>query len=159
MTKEILIDSLKNYKENKAKLKIKLKRLKNARIELKHCDGTETNIISTYGQNQDIHSKNKISNKVLSRIEQNDTRRKELEAEISNLEEVVKKLKEAVDEVDDRLECLKYKEREILYAYYVEGRTYQDIGNNLFFKLFSQTRDGDTIKKIVEKATKKMLNL
>ena len=159
MNREDLIKLLKEYKENKAKLNIKLKELKSARIELKRCNEFETSTTTSYGQNQDIHSKNQISDKVLNKIEQNDTRRHELEKKIEQLEEVVKQLREKVETIDDRLESLKYKERELLIAYYIEGRTYVDIGNNLYFKLFAQTRDKDSIKRIVEKATNKMLNL
>lgn len=159
MTKEHLIELLKSYKENKAKLNIKLKELKSVRMRLKYIDDTGTNIITSYGENQDIHSKNQISNKVLNKVEENDTRRLELQQEIERLEQEVRSLREKVDAVEDRLEALRYKERELLYAYYVEGRTYTDIGNNLYFKLFAQTRDKDSIKRIVEKATNKMLNL
>jgi chromosome segregation ATPase len=159
MTKAELIELLKNYKENKAKLNIKLKELKVARIKLKACDDIETSITSAYGENQDIHSKNKISNKVLKKVEENETKRNELIEEIEKLEEEVKQLRDKVEAVEDRLDALKYKEKELLYAYHIEGRTYEDIGNNLYLRLFAQTRDKDTIKTIVEKATNKMLNL
>ena len=89
MSKDELIQLLKDYKENKAKLNIKLKELKNCRIKLKHLE-LETNSTTSYGINQDIHSKNKISNKVLDKIEQNDTKRIELEAEIEELEKLLK---------------------------------------------------------------------
>ena len=158
MSKEELIRLLKDYKENKAKLNIKLKELKDCRIKLKNLE-LETDLTTTYGINQDIHSKNKISNKVLDKIEQNNTKKIELETQIEELEEEVRDLRKKVEAVNDRLEGLKYKERELLYAYYVEGRTYEDIGNNLYFRLFNQTRDKDTIKKIIEKAVQKMLNL
>lgn len=159
MTKEELIELLKEYKQNKAKLNIKLKELKTARIKLKACDDIETNTTTTYGENQDIHSKNKISNKVLSKIEQNDTRKLELEEEIERLEETVKDLRSKVEAVEDRLEGLKYKEREILTAYYVEGRTAEDIGNNLYFNLFNQTRSGRQIQGIIKEAVNKLLKL
>lgn len=159
MTKEELIELLKEYKQNKAKLNIKLKELKTARIKLKDCDDIDINITSAYGENQDIHSKNKISDKVLSKIEQNNTKRLELEAEIESLEEIVKDLRNKVDAVEDRLEGLKHKEKEILMAYYIEGRTAEDIGNNLYFQMFSQTRSDRHIQRIIQKATKKMINL
>lgn len=159
MTKEELIKLLKEYKENKAKLNIKLKDLKSARIKLKACDDIETSTTSTYGENQDIHSKNKISNKVLSKIEENDIKRLELTKEIENLEQEVKRLREKVEAVEDRLEGLKYKEKQLLIAYYIEGRSYDEIGNQLYFQLFNQTRNWETIKKIIEKATNKMINL
>lgn len=159
MTKEELIELLKEYKQNKAKLNIKLKELKTARLKLKACDDIDISTTSSYGENQDIHSKNKISNKVLSKVEQNETRRLELEAEIEQLEETVKHLRNKVETVEDRLAGLKHKEKEILTAYYIEGRTAEDIGNNLYFQMFSQTRSDRHIQRIIEKATEKMINL
>ena len=158
MSKEELIRLLKDYKENKAKLNIKLKELKNCRIKLRNLE-LETNSTTSYGINQDIHSKNKISNKVLDKIEQNDIKKIELEAEIEKLEENVRGLREKVEAVDDRLIGLKYKEREILTAYYVEGRTAEEIGNKLYFQLFNQTRSDRHIQRIIKKATNKMLEL
>ena len=64
-----------------------------------------------------------------------------------------------MDLAEDRIEALKYRERKLLEAYYIEGRTYEDIGNNVYFTLFSQTRDKDTIKRIVDRAIKKMMKL
>nr|DAE74690.1 MAG TPA: Protein of unknown function (DUF722) [Caudoviricetes sp.] len=158
MTREDLIVLLKEYKENKARLNIKLKELKNSRIKLKYVD-SDTNMTSSYGDNQDIHSKNQISDKVSRKVEENDTKRIELENKIEELEEEVRKLREKVDTVEDRLEGLKFKEREILTAYYVEGMTAEDIGNRLYFQLFSQTRSGRHIQRIIEKATEKMVKL
>ena len=159
MNKEDFIILLKEYKENKAKLNIKLKELKTKRIKLKSYNDVETSITSSYGINQDIHSKNQISDKVLRKVEENETKREQLQEEIKDLEEDVRTLREKTEAVQDRLECLRYKEKELLCAYYIDGRTYVDIGNNLYFKLFAQTRDKDTIKRIVENAMEKMINL
>ena len=158
MTREDLIVLLKEYKENKARLNIKLKELKTTRIKLKYVD-SDTNMTSSYGDNQDIHSKNQISDKVSRKVEENDIKRIELKNKIDELEEEVRELREKVDTVEDRLEGLKFKEREILTAYYVEGRTAEDIGNRLYFQLFSQTRSGRHIQRIIEKATEKMVKL
>lgn len=158
MTKEELIKLLKEYKENKARLNIKLKDLKNARIALNKIE-INPNTTSSYGKNQDIHSKNKISDKVLNEVERIDSKRLELQKEIEKLEESVRNLREKVEAVEDRLEGLKYKEREILTAYYIEGRTAEDIGNKLYFQLFYQTRSGRHIQRIIEKATNKILEL
>ncbi len=157
MNKSELIELLKNYKENKAKLNIKLKELKTERIKLKYVNDTETSMTATYGTNQDIHSKNQISDKVSRRIEENDIKRLEIEKQIEKLEEEVRKLREKVESVDDRLEGLKFKEKEILVAYYVEGMTAEDIGNRLYLKLFNQTRSDRHIQRIIEKATEKMI--
>lgn len=159
MKKEELIVLLKEYKENKAKLNIKLKELKLARINLKACDEIDTSITVAYGQNQDIHSKNKISNKVLTQIEQNEIRKEELKQKIKDLEDIVKDLRNKVETVDDRLEALKFKERKMLESYYIEGNTYEDIGNRVYWEIYHQTRTGETIKEIVDKAMEKIEKL
>lgn len=158
MNKEELIELLKEYNTNKAKLNIRLKELKTARIKLKN-KNFETNITSSFGINQDIQSKNKISNKVLKKIESNEKRKEEAEREISNLEKEVRELREKVEQVKDRLEGLKYKEREILIAYYVDGRTAENISRMLYYEMYQRTCTPRYIQKIVDKATKKMLNI
>lgn len=159
MNKSELIELLKNYKENKAKLNIKLKELKTERIKLKYVNDTETSMTATYGTNQDIHSKNQISDKVSRRIEENDIKRLEIEKRIETLEEEVRKLREKVESVDDRLIGLKYKERELLTAYYIDGRTAQNIGDKLYFQMYNRTCSARYIQKIIDKATRKMINI
>lgn len=159
MSKEELIKLLKEYKENKAKLNIRLKELKMYRSQLKGYDEIDISITPSYGQNSDIHSKNKISDKILNSVEKNETQKEELKEKISKLEETVRDLRGKVESVDDRLEGLKYKEKQLLIAYYIDGRSYDEIGNQLYFQLFNQTRNWETIKKIIEKATDKMINL
>lgn len=159
MTKEELIELLKEYKQNKAKLNIKLKELRTARMKLKACDDVDISTTSSYGENQDIHSKNKISNKVLSKVEQNETRRLELEAEIESLEEIVRDLRSKVEVVEDRLIGLKYKERELLVAYYIDGRTAENISRTLYYDMYQRNCTPRYIQKIIEKATKKMINI
>ena len=133
--------------------------MKTARINLRVCNDIETKTTSTYGENEDIRSKNKISDKVLDKIEENDTKRLELEAEIEELEKMVKVLRKKVEVVEDRLIGLKYKEREILIAYYIEGRTAQNIGDKLYFQMYNRTCSARYIQKIIDKATQKMINI
>ena len=159
MNKSELIELLKRYKENKAKLNIKLKDLKSARIKLKYINNTETSMTAAYGTNQDIHSKNQISDKVSRKVEENDTKRIELEERIEKLEEEVRQLREKVEAVEDRLVGLKYKEREILVAYYIDGRTAQNIGDKLYFQMYNRTCSARYIQKIIDKATQKMINI
>lgn len=158
MTKEELVQLLKEYKENKAKLNIKLKELKNCRIKLRNLE-LDTNLTTAYGINQDIHSKNQISNKVLNVVEKIDTKRIELQKEIDSLEETVRNLRDKVEAVEDRLIGLKYKEREILTAYYIDGRTAQNIGDKLYFQMYNRTCSARYIQKIIERATKRMINI
>ena len=163
MTKENLIKDLKEYKENIAKLKLRRRDKAKYEKRLKQHKQIETSITGMVGSNCDIHSKNQISNKVekaaIETIELNEREIKEAEKRIKELEKEIVELQDKVEETSIRLSALKYKEKEVLYAFYVEGRSYEDIGNNLHFRLFNQTRDTEAIKKIVEKATNKMLNL
>ena len=153
MNKSELIELLKNYKENKAKLNIKLKEIKTKRLQLKGCEEVETSLTTGYGINQDIHSKNQISNKVLAKIEQNDIRRNDIKNEIETLEEEIRKLRE------DRLIGLKYKERELLVAYYIDGRTAENISRTLYYDMYQRTCTPRYIQKIIDKATQKMINI
>lgn len=160
MTREDLIVLLKEYKENKAKLNIKLKELKTSRIKLKYVDSdTNMTLTSSYGDNQDIHSKNQISDKVSRKVEENDIKRIELENKIEELEEEVRKLREKVEAVEDRLEGLKYKERELLVAYYIDGRTAENISRTLYYDMYQRTCTPRYIQKIIDKATQKMINI
>ncbi len=158
MTREDLIALLKEYKENKARLNIKLKELKNSKIKLKYVD-SDTNTTSSYGDNQDIHSKNQISDKVSRKVEENDIKRIELEKKIEELEEEVRELREKVEAVEDRLIGLKYKERELLVAYYIDGRTAENISRTLYYDMYQRTCTPRYIQKIIDKATQKMINI
>ena len=158
MTREDLIVLLKEYKENKARLNIKLKELKASRIKLKYVD-SDTNMTSSYGDNQDIHSKNQISDKVSRKVEENDIRRIELENKIEELEKEVKELREKVEAVEDRLVGLKYKERELLIAYYIDGRTAENISRTLYYDMYQRTCTPRYIQKIIDKATQKMISI
>lgn len=158
MTREDLIVLLKEYKENKARLNIKLKELKTIRIKLKYID-SDTNLTSSYGDNQEIHSKNQISDKVSRKVEENDIKRIELEKKIEELEEEVRELREKVEAVEDRLIGLKYKERELLVAYYIDGRTAENISRTLYYDMHQRTCTPRYIQKIIDKATQKMINI
>ena len=125
---------------------------------LKYVD-SDTNMTSSYGDNQDIHSKNQISDKVSRKVEENDTKRIELENKIEELEEEVRKLREKVDTVEDRLIGLKYKERELLVAYYIDGRTAENISRTLYYDMYQRTCTPRYIQKIIDKATQKMINI
>lgn len=159
MNKEEIINLLKEYKENKARLNIKLKDLKNARIKLKSCDDVETNMTASYGINQDIHSKNQISNKVLNKIEQNETEREQTQEKIKELEKTIREIRERVEAVEDRLIGLKYKERELLVAYYIDGRTAENISRTLYYDMYQRTCTPRYVQKIIEKAMSKMTNI
>lgn len=155
MENKILINLLKNYKENKVKLKIKLKELKNKRIQLKNLE-VDTTVSGINYDNEGIHTKNAITDKTGNSIAKTDARRIKLEEDIAKLEEEVRALRRDVETVDDRLEILTYKEKQLLIARYIEECSYADIGNRIYYQLYSETRSEDTIQRMVNRALKKV---
>lgn len=155
MTKEQLILLLKNYKENKAKLKLKLREKENILRKIESLKNVTLSVTS-YEENSDIHSKNIITDKVGNKASDNLDVEADLKIELEKVEDEIKELSLRVEDVEIRLEGLKYKEREILTAYYIEGRSPIEIGKELYFRLFSQTRSERTIQKIIERATEKI---
>lgn len=143
-----LIKLLKNYKENKATLNIRLKELKNKRIELKNLV-VDTSISGINYDTEGIHSKNTISDKTGNSIIKTDDKRIKLEEEI-------RQLRKDVETVDDRLEILTYKEKQLLIARYIEECSYADIGNRIYYQLYSETRSEDTIQRMINRALKKV---
>lgn len=155
MTKEQLILLLKNYKENKAKLKLKLREKESILRKIESLKNVSLSGTS-YEENSDIHSKNIISDKVGNKASSNLDIETDLRQELEKIEDEIKELNTKLEEVDIRLEGLRKKEREILIAYYVEGNSYKHIGNITYYNLYNETRSEDTIKKIIQKATEKI---
>lgn len=155
MENKILINLLRNYKENKVKLKIKLKELKNKRIQLKNLE-VDTTVSGINYNSEGIHTKNAITDKTGNSIAKTDDRRIKLEEDIAKLEEEVRALRRDVETVDDRLEILTYKEKQLLIARYIEECSYADIGNRIYYQLYSETRSEDTIQRMISRALKKV---
>lgn len=158
MTKDQLILLLKNYKENRAKLKLKLREKESILRKLESLKNVSLSVTS-YENNSDIHSKNIITDKVGNKASNNLDTELDLKSELDKVENEIKELNSKLEEVDIRLEALKYKEREVLVAYYIDGCTYEDIGNRVYYKLFNQTRSTRNIQDIVDKATQKILKI
>lgn len=158
MTKDQLILLLKNYKENRAKLKLKLREKESILRKIESLKNVSLSVTS-YENNSDIHSKNIITDKVGNKASNNLDTELDLKSELDKVENEIKELNSKLEEVDIRLEALKYKEREVLVAYYIDGCTYEDIGNRVYYKLFNQTRSTRNIQDIVDKATQKILKI
>lgn len=158
MQKEELILLLKEYRENNAKLKLRRKDKRKIEKELNEL-AIEVSFSNGYGVNSDIRSQNKISDKVSNIVVKNDSRRIELEQQLKNIELEIEKLQDKVDEAEIRLKSLYYKEREILTAYYVDNRTAEEIGRNLYFELYQRTSTQQNIYRIIEKGTNRLLRL
>lgn len=158
MTREQLITLLKRYKENKARLRLKLREKERILRQLETLKEAEEKV-NNKDINSSIRSKNSISDKVGNFVSTNIDKESELKLELEALEKEIEELNTVVEEIDIRLDALKYKEKEILTAYYVDGCTYEDIGNRVYFKLFNQTRSDRHIRRMIERCTNKILEL
>lgn len=158
MKKEQLILLLKQYKENNAKLKLRLREKEALLRKLEHLKEIDASS-SPVKLNGDIHSKNKIGDRTGNNAIDNLETEAEIREKLKDTEEEISELTIMIEEVDIRLGALKYREKEILVAYYIDGCTYEDIGNRVYHKLFNQTRSSRNIQDIVEAATNKMLKL
>lgn len=158
MTKEQLILLLKKYKENKAKLKLKLKEKERLIRKIEQLKEVSISAVRTE-INNDIHSKNSISDKVGNNAADNIDKENEYREELDIIESEILELNESIEEIDIRLDALKYKEKQILIAYYIDGCTYEDIGNRIYWDLFKQTRSSRHIQRMIEKSTEKIINL
>ena len=155
---KVFIKLLKSYKENKTKLNIKLKELKNKRIELKNLE-VDTSISGINYDTEGIHSKYTISDRTGNSVTKADSKRIKLEEEIKQLEEEIRSLRKDVETVEDRLEILTYKEKQLLIARYIEECSYSDIGNRIYYKLYNETRSEDAIQRIINRALKKVAKI
>ena len=158
MTREQFILLLKSYKENRAKLKLKLREKENILRRKEKLKDT-TISVTNYENNNDIHSKNIISDKVGKQAIYNADLEKDLQKELDKVEDEIKEINTKIEEVDIRLEGLKKKEKEILVDYYIEGNSYEHIGNITYHNLFGQTRSADCIKKMIKKSLGKISKL
>ena len=158
MTKDQLILLLKKYKENKARYKLKLREKERILKQLDEIQ--EVQIKSSATQiNGELRSKNSISDKVGNCASNNADKEKELKLELEALEKEIEELEAMIEDIDIRLDSLRYKEKEILIAYYIDGCTYEDIGNRVYLKLFNQTRSTRHIQRMIERCTDRILEL
>ena len=159
MIKDDLIMLFKNYNENKSKLELRKREKRMIEARLNAEEDIETSISSATGINSDIRSKNIISDKVGNAVIKSMSKREEEEKRLKELNQEIIKLQDKVEEIEIRLRGLKYKEREILIAYYAEGRTAEDIAYNLYFRLFNRTCSKRYIEKIIQKSTEKIIKM
>ena len=125
------------------------------RIQLKKLE-VDTTVSGINYDSEGIHTKNAITDKTGNSIAKTDDRRIKLEEDIAKLEEEVRALRKDVEIVDDRLEILTYKEKQLLIARYIEECSYADIGNRIYYQMYSETRSEDTIQRMINRALKKV---
>lgn len=159
MKREQLIELFDKNKEDLSKYEKNKKTIReiNKMID-KLKKSTDTKITTTY---KEISSgaTNSISNTIQDCVEKKEERIKELEEEKAQLEAENVAIKSRIDDVEIFLKALKFKEKTIIVEHYIEGNSYEDIGNRVYWNLFKQTRDSQTIKRIADKAIEKMIKL
>lgn len=159
MKREQLIELFDKNKEDLSKYEKNKKTIReiNKMID-KLKKNTDTKITTTY---KEISSgaTNSISNTIQDCVEKKEERIKELEEEKAQLEAENVAIKSRIDDVEIFLKALKFKEKTIMVEHYIEGNSYEDIGNRVYWNLFKQTRDSQTIKRIADKAIEKMIKL
>ena len=159
MTKEDLILLFKNYNENKSKLELRQREKKVIERRLEGEREIETSITNSYGLNNDIRSKNSISDKVCNAVLKEQTKIEEDKARLKELEKIISRLQDKLDEVEIRLRGLKYKERFIVQLNLIEGRTYDDIAYNVCYDKFGRTYSVRNLQEIQKVAIEKMLKM
>lgn len=159
MNREDLIQLFDKNKEDVAKYEKNKKRIKdiNELIKKKEKD-INIRITTTYKEAQSSPT-NKINSVVENFVEQKDEKIRKLEEERTELEAENIVIKSRIEDVEIYLKALKFRERTIIIEHYIEGNSYDDIGNRVYWRLFGQTRDGRTVQRIADKAIEKMLKL
>lgn len=159
MTRTELIELLDKNKEDISKYEKNKKRIKDISKYIKKLEKeSETKITTSYKENSSGRT-NIVNNTVESSIIRKEEKVKELEKEKIELEAENIILKSKIEDVEIFLKALKFKEKIVIKEHYIEGNSYEDIGNRVYWDLFRQTRDGQTIKKIADRAIAKMLKI
>ena len=159
MNREDLVQLFDKNKEDIAKYEKNKKRIKDINELIKKIE-KEINIktTATYKEAQSSPT-NKINSAVENFVEQKDEKISKLEEERTELEAENIVIKSRIEDVEIYLKALKFRERTIIIEHYIEGNSYEDIGNRIYWRLFGQTRDGRTIQRIADRAIEKMLKL
>lgn len=159
MNREDLITLFDKNKEDISKYEKNKKRIRDINIIIEKIKkNTDTKVTATYKETPSGNT-NVISNKIEDCLERKEERIKELEEEKIKLEAENIIIKSRIEDVEILLKALKFKEKTIIVEHYIEGNSYEDIGNRVYWNLFKQTRDGRTIQRIADRAIEKMLKL
>ncbi len=159
MTKEELIKLFDKNKEDVSKYEKNKKDIKKIDKDIEKIEKDyETRITTSYSEVSSGKT-NVINNKMENLIEKKEEKIQELKQRKEKLEAENSILEDKIEDVNIALRALKFKEKTIIYEKYIEGNSYEDIGNRVFWKIFGQTRSANAIQKIAEKAIQKMLKI
>lgn len=159
MTREDLIQLFDKNNENVSKYEKNKKRIKEIARDIEKINKkSDTKITTSYNEISSGKT-NATANKIEELIERKEEKIKELKKEKTELEAENEKLKSKIEDVEIALKALKFKEKTIIVEHYIEGNSYEDIGNRVYWKIFGQTRGWEAIKKIADRAMEKMLKI
>ena len=159
MTREELIELFDNNNETLSKYEKNKKRIKDINRNIEKIEKQSDTKVTTSYKEISNGKTNAISSNIENTIERKEKTIEELKQEKTNLEAENEKLKSRVEDFEIVLKALKFKERTIIIEHYIEGNSYEDIGNRIFWKIFGQTRGWEAIKKIADRAIEKMLKI
>lgn len=160
MDKKTMIQKLKDYNKMQSELSIKKLELEKVKDELREIgSGYDENMANTYGLNSDIRPKNKVSDKISETIIKNENERKIKERLIKEIGLQIKQLKFELRGVKARLKILGDNERKLVVAYYINGKTAEQISRTTYFELFQRTTSEKTIWNIISKSIERMAEI
>lgn len=159
MTREDLIELFDKNKEDVSKYEKNKKRIREINNEIEKIKKENTTKVTTSYKEISNGKTNTVSNTIENCIERKEERIETLKEERKQLEAENIILKGKIEDVEIALKSLKFKEKTIIVEHYIEGNSYEDIGNRIFWQIYNQTRSANAIQKIAEKAMNKMLKI
>lgn len=155
---EEIIDQLKKHKETEGKLALaRIEKKRKEKILKKKKEELDIKVTPNYSETG--AKTNKISSQVENLVVNKNMEIARLEKEIAELEEKIQILELDVEEANIRLGSLTYLEKEVIEAYYIDGLSMQEIGENTYYKVKRQTRGRKAIKNLIKKIEKKLKKL
>ena len=154
MSKEEIIEQLKQFRDKQGKLALKRNERKRKKIQLrKRIKELKIKITQGYSKT------NKITSSIEEAVIEKDEKIQELKSEIQELTDDIELLETDIEEANIRLGSLTYLEKKIITAYYVDNMSYQEIGLEIYYEVKHQTRDRRSIRNIIKKIEIKMEKL
>lgn len=137
-----VIEKMKRYNLNCSIIK----ELKKTINELeKEKNNYEIKITSAYGVNNDIRSKNKISDKVSNSIILKEKENEFINEKLKTLYTKLYKKEKEKEFVEGFINALKKSDREIIVAVYIEGVPINQVIKEVYFKMYDRTCEPKTI--------------
>lgn len=137
-----VIEKMKRYNRTCSILKELKKKLNNLeQIQNEY----EISLTSQYGLNNDIKSKNKVSDKVSNAVIKKEKQAEDMKDTIIHLKEKIKEKETEKQFVENFVNALKKSDREIIVAVYIEGIPINQVIKEVYFRMYDRTCEPKTI--------------